>query len=237
MHIAICDDNIADRKQMERLLGRESVARMKTSGNLYVDSFGNSGALMNAPMIYDLIYIDMTDLPPHGMEVAIALREMGVTSPIVMCISKINYRNYAVIPDNVFFLDKPIKTDELSNSVTEALAVKQSAVPTIEIRGEEKTYYVPEANIIYAYPDGHNMKIVLTTGETICQLGGLRELVYAVQAFDAFLILGKKYLINQHHIAKVKGSKVIMDDTSKIPLAFGDKKRIKLYADVEIPFE
>ena len=30
MHIAICDDNIADRKQTERLLGRESDRRAKT---------------------------------------------------------------------------------------------------------------------------------------------------------------------------------------------------------------
>ena len=39
MHLAVCDDNIADRKQMERLLGRESDRRLNTTGVLYVDSF------------------------------------------------------------------------------------------------------------------------------------------------------------------------------------------------------
>ncbi len=38
MHLAICDDHMADRKQMERLLGRESDRRMNTTGVLYVDS-------------------------------------------------------------------------------------------------------------------------------------------------------------------------------------------------------
>ena len=57
MHIAICDDHIADRKQMERLLSRESDRRIKTTGNLYIDSFGSVSALLHAPMIYNLFFI------------------------------------------------------------------------------------------------------------------------------------------------------------------------------------
>ena len=41
MHIAICDDNIADRKHLERLLSRESDKRMGTPNLLYVDSYGD----------------------------------------------------------------------------------------------------------------------------------------------------------------------------------------------------
>ena len=67
MHIAICDDNIADRKQSERLLSRESDKRIHTTGNLYVDSYGNVEALLKSPQRYDLFFIDMTDLPPHGI--------------------------------------------------------------------------------------------------------------------------------------------------------------------------
>ena len=38
MHIAICDDNIADRKQTERLLKREA-DKMRAEGEmLYIDS-------------------------------------------------------------------------------------------------------------------------------------------------------------------------------------------------------
>lgn len=32
MHIAVCDDNVADRKQLERLLGRESDSRKADTG-------------------------------------------------------------------------------------------------------------------------------------------------------------------------------------------------------------
>ena len=66
MHIAICDDNIADRKQLERLLGRESDKRKNISGLFYADSFGDSAALMRRAVQYDLIFIDMTQSGPDG---------------------------------------------------------------------------------------------------------------------------------------------------------------------------
>ena len=59
MHLAICDDHMADRKQMERLLGRESDRRLNTTGVLYVDSFGSKESILTTPMIYDAIFMDM----------------------------------------------------------------------------------------------------------------------------------------------------------------------------------
>ena len=50
MHIAICDDNVADRKQLERLLKRESDKRASSTGIIYADSFGNASALLANPI-------------------------------------------------------------------------------------------------------------------------------------------------------------------------------------------
>ena len=50
MHVALCDDNTADRKQSERLLQRESLNRISVTGPLYVDSYGNAESLLNKPM-------------------------------------------------------------------------------------------------------------------------------------------------------------------------------------------
>ena len=88
MHIAVCDDNVADRKQTERLLSRESAKRLETSGNLYVDSFGNETALLAAPMKYDLFFLDMTNSTLDGAELAATLRNEGVTAPIAQCKAK-----------------------------------------------------------------------------------------------------------------------------------------------------
>lgn len=227
MHIAICDDNIADRKHLERLLSRESERRKDTTGILYIDSYGNVDALTKSPMIYDLFFIDMTQLPPHGMETAILLREIGVTSPIVLCTSSIRYEDYAKPPAELFYIDKPFKPEELSDIITIVESRKKKAAPTIEIRDDLNTYYIYENDFIYAYPDGYRTKIVLKDGRVIMQLGTLQELIPALQPFECFLLLGKKYVVNYNHIEKIERSHVLLSDHSRVPLSWGDKKRIE----------
>ncbi len=226
MHIAICDDNIADRKHLERLLQRESDRRKSTKGILYIDSYGNVDALTKSPMIYDLFFIDMTQLPPHGMETAILLREIGVTAPIVLCTSSIRYEDYAKPPIDLFYIDKPFKPIQLTEIVDIIDARKKKVAPTIEIRDDLNTYYIHEEDFIYAYPDGYRTKIVLKDGRVIMQLGTLQELLPALQPFDSFLLLGKKYVVNYHHIEKQERNYVLLSDHSKVPLSWGDKKRI-----------
>lgn len=227
MHLAICDDNIADRKHLERLLQRESDRRKDTTGILYIDSYGNVDALTKSPMIYDLFFIDMTQLPPHGMETAILLREIGVVAPIVLCTSSIRYEDYAKPPIDLFYIDKPFKPEKLTEIIDAVEAKKKKAAPTIEVRDDLNTYYIYEDDFIYAYPDGYRTKIVLKNGRVIMQLGTLQELIPVLQPFDSFLLLGKKYVVNYNHIKKIEKNYVLLSDHSKVPLSFGDKKRIE----------
>ena len=67
MHIAVCDDNIADRKQMERLLGRASDRRLHTTGVLYIDSYGNVEAALRPPMLYDAFFLAIANSPGKGL--------------------------------------------------------------------------------------------------------------------------------------------------------------------------
>ena len=71
VYIAICDNNIADRKQLERLLEREKDKRLSDSLDvLYIDSFGSEEALMATPVKYDIFFIDFTEGADNGMEIA-----------------------------------------------------------------------------------------------------------------------------------------------------------------------
>lgn len=214
MHIAVCDDNVADRKQTERLLGRESESRIQTSGNLYVDSYGNVEALMHAPMKYDLFFIDMTENEPTGMEVARMLRTAGVTSPIVLLVSKIDYRAEKNIPENIYYLDKPVKKADLSDMLDKASELFLSKPQTIELRDETKTYYVLPDQIVYAVPEDHVMKIRLSDGKDIAMLGSRDDLCRILAAFDCFLLLSGKNIININHVCKIKKRIVTMSDNA-----------------------
>lgn len=165
MHLAVCDDNIADRKQMERLLGRESDRRLNTTGILYVDSFGNKTAILTTPMIYDGIFIDMTAGDSDAVEIANMIRADGNGLPIVFCCSKINYRQSPQLPDNCFFLDKPINPSELTDMCDRLLSIKNSQTPKMEFRNYTETFYLEEKDIMYAYQeDEMAVRIHLTDG-------------------------------------------------------------------------
>ena len=114
MHIAVCDDNVADRKQLERLLGRESDKRKHDTGVFFTDSFGQSSVLARNPMPYDLFFIDLTEDNPDGLSFALSLCKAGVSAPIVLCSSKTDYRaaaeNLPNLPENLLYINRVAKS-------------------------------------------------------------------------------------------------------------------------------
>lgn len=212
MHIAICDDNVADRKQLERLLSRESDKRLATLGNLYIDSYGNAVSLLANPMQYDAFFIDMCKTPSTtGIDVATSLIEAGVQTPIIMCCSDINYRDHN-FPFNVIFLNKPIKATELHEAIEYAQTIKDQSIPMIELREDKETIYVTEEMIMYATEDGRNVDVTLTNGRTVHVSTTVLNLLSQVEKHPSFFAPTNKVLINGRYIAKIGFRKVIMND-------------------------
>lgn len=212
MHVAVCDDNIADRKQTERLLGRESDRRAKITEGLYIDSYGNETALLNTPMMYDIFYIDMCKTEGiTGVDVALKLCTLGVRVPIYMCCSDMDYRQFD-FPENVHFLDKPIRKDDLCASLDYAYEVKKNAVPLIELREEKETYYVTEADILYATEEGRHVNVTLNDGRKLRIATNADNLFDQWSNFDTFLAPNLKTIVNGRYIAKIGLLQVHMKD-------------------------
>ena len=124
MHVAICDDNGADRKQLERLLTRESEKRHNDEGTIYADSYGNATNLLANPLQYDAIFIDICRTPGVTVkEIVDKLLEKGVHAPIILCCSLINYREQEY-PENVFSWIKLSKPQNYRNALIKTLRSK-----------------------------------------------------------------------------------------------------------------
>jgi DNA-binding LytR/AlgR family response regulator len=234
MHIAVCDDNIADRKQMERLLQRASDRRINTTGVFYSDSYGNVEAVMHSPMQYDAFFIDMTSGPVNGFQVARSLIDAGVTAPIILCISTIDYRAIidnaiAEVPEGssdnsnhdilrrqlqtqIKLLDKPIKTAELEEMLEYALSIKAKTIPTIELRGEQNTIYVYEDEILYAAKSGNYTHVALTESRFIDILGTVENLYSQLPMFKHFVPISESAFINITSVTKLTPGRLSMSD-------------------------
>lgn len=229
MHVAICDDNGADRKQMERLLKRESDKRASTTGVLYVDSFGNVEAMLANALMYDVFYVDVCMTPGVSVnDVIEGLAKKGSNAPIVLCCSKINYREQN-FPENVFFLDKAIKVAELSESIDRALSIKADAPSLLELRDETGTIYVTADEILYAIPKNRAILVVLTGGRTHCVRTDLFNLYSQWAAtYDCFLPPLGHFILNCDHIAKRGTFGVTMDDGKSFHLSRDSRTNLDL---------
>ena len=240
MHIAICDDNIADRKQLERLLKRESDKRKSTSGLLYTDSYGDSAVLSKTPMQYDLFFIDMVTESPDGFAFATQLIESGVSAPIVLCSSKIDYLkqidNLPSCPVNLLHLQKPIKTTELSEIIEQALNMQSLRVPTIELRSETDTYYVTEDDIVYAIPKGRYVHVFLADGKEIPLLTSMVNFYDQIAMYTHMVLLHEHALFNIVHMKEYSLFKVVLQDGTTLkssPFASKDIKNALLKYQAE----
>ena len=142
MHIAVLDDDVASRKQMERLLERASDANKKNGlEGYYIDSYGAFDSLHSKAAMYDAIYIDIVDSDIKGHEIAKSILNSGIQGKIILCISSLNYREIISSEDaeQFLFIDKPVKTEELNNTLSICEENRKNREPQIEIRTKDET--------------------------------------------------------------------------------------------------
>ena len=232
MHIAICDDNVADRKQLERLLSRESDARMTQSGVFYTDSFGEGAMLFPKRKSYDLFFIDLVEDSENGLDFALDLCAEGVTAPIVLCSSKHNYAEKASelgkYPSNLLFLNKPILKAELSAVLDKAVILEKDQPPTIEIRHKSETYYVFEDDIVYVKADKLYVDVFLKDGTEVPVYDSLNNFNAVLRGFTHFAQINKNTTINIVYVEKSSPFKVTLKSGLSFPLAAFGRRNLRI---------
>ncbi len=237
MHIAVCDDNIADRKQTERLLGRQSDRIFKESGErLYIDSYGNIEAFMSHPQMYHGLFVDMTTSEKNGFEIAKMLIKAGVTRPIILCSSSIDYRALVEASDidrsNILFLDKPIRVAELTATMNEIKERMGEPVQTIELRGQNETIYAKGDDIVCIKKKNAELTIFLTENKTIEIIDDIYNFYDQCAIFPQICPVSDNGLINVNHIQRTSLGKVTMDNDITLTISFTYRNSIKEAKDI-----
>lgn len=227
MHIALADSNVGDRKQMERLLGRESDKRASTKGILYIETFGNSNALLECPIVYDIYFLDVTDKECNSYDIAKKLRDKGIMSPIVFCISSIDYHMSGELLPNTVFINKPIKTDELALVIDSIQEQKEKDnIPLIEFRNNRDTFYLEESQIVYIQGEDYSTNIFLTDGSCKVASGFVDSVWNDVCKYECFFVANYKTIVNAKYVEGIEGLNLIMKNNSRVKYPFKYKKKI-----------
>lgn len=215
MHIALCVDDVADRKQLERLLKRETNNRTSDGSIFYVDSFGTPEALYTNLIQYDLFYIDVTLTKHHSaMDIVQELIQKGIHSLIVLC-GSFDELQTQDIPNNVCLLNKPIKADQLSASIDLAITKRGVVIPPIELRSDLDTFFIAEENFMYAVEDKRKSIVTTTDGKRIPILSTAMNLFDQLEQYPSLFAPSRRYIINARHIQKIGFQSVTMKDGTK----------------------
>ena len=231
MHIAVLDDDVASRKQMERLLERASDANKKNGlEGYYIDSYGAFDSLHSKAAMYDAIYIDIVDSGMKGHEIAKSILNSGIQGKIILCISSLNYREIISSEDaeQFLFIDKPVNTEELNNTLSICEENRKNREPQIEIRTKDETLYVKYNEFLYAK--------ALVAGKTTIVLKGRKDTIYykdismvrkAITEYPFMIAVNKDTVISTYHIDRVTSFHVHMDDGTSFPISLKMSSALK----------
>lgn len=227
MHIAICDDNVADRKHLERLLSRESDKRAGTPNILYVDSYGDKDKFLQNPLKYNLIFMDMTSTPTVAEEIITKLTEMNVTAPIVMYSSNIDYTTNPKLPDSIVHMKKPYIPEPLPKLLELGDAHVIGTIETITLHCSDCTKNIPVQDLYcFAYLDKRNV-LYLKDGTFIETTENLEQLLELLAPYPEFYRVSKKVFVNMKHVALITPFTIMMQDYKEFrnsPLRYKDAK-------------
>lgn len=227
MYIAVVADNIAERKQTERLLGRANQALCKDIGTLYIDSYGDEDAFLHACMKYDFFIIDFDHDYDHSLSVAEKLRNSDATGQIAICKSEGDTFLHEFAEQNIFTINKPILTaplHELIRQIHDIMQKKKMSETILEIRGEIETKYVNKDDVVFVdvYEKEHKLCFHFNSLPDFEIVGSIDDLVKLLGDYPEFRMANKSTAINDNYVLSEtsKGIRLLGDSFIKTPSLF-----------------
>ncbi|MCI8316436.1 MAG: hypothetical protein HFH74_15660 [Lachnospiraceae bacterium] len=219
MHVAICDDNVADRKHLERLLSRESDKRAGTPNILYVDSYGEKMHFLANPLKYNLIFMDMSSEPGIVEFILEHLDEMGYHAPLILYSDKIDYTKIPNLPDYVVHAKKPYIPDPLPDFLALGDANVVGHVISVNVHTNSVVSSIPKYMIMYAVEENNTCTLYLTDGTSMKVEEKIEELRQIFEPFEEFERVNTKSIVNFKYVTAVMPISVMMQDSKEFKIS------------------
>lgn len=217
MHVAVCDDNVADRKHMERLLARESDKRSGTTNILYIDSYGNKDHFLSGnPLKYNIIFMDMCSEPGIVEEILETLEASGYNAPLVLYSSRIDYTVIPNLPGYVIHAKKPYISDPLPEYLRLGDAHVTKIIATVSVHKASIVSKIPKDSIMYALQSETGSTLYLTDGKPVTVDETIGELYQIFEPYEEFKLASNKSIANFKYVSKLMPCVIVMQDTRKL---------------------
>jgi len=219
MHVAICDDNVADRKHLERLLSRESDKRRGTPNILYVDSYGDTEHFLINPLKYNLIFMDMC-LERGTVEYLIGeLTAMGYHAPLVLYSSRIDYTAIPNLPDFVIHAKKPYIPEPLPGFLKLGDENVRGYIITLPVHQNGALIDVEKDEIEYILAAKKGTVLHLSDDTRIDVDEQISDLMALLAPYEEFERVNKNGIANFKFVSAVTLLHLIMQNYYQFPIS------------------
>ncbi|MCR4740039.1 MAG: hypothetical protein K5886_07250 [Lachnospiraceae bacterium] len=240
LYIAVLDDNAADRKQLERLLDREHTKRQASGQTIYIDSFGNSEALLQTPYRYDLFLIDVENDPEKdSLKVADKITDLGIEALIVIMNKTEDESGFASTDqgfdrnpgqDNERYIrvKKTLYQKDISALTDEALKKASEKTPLIEIRCKDGTVFTPYTCFAYALNRDrqYQTEVHLSDGRVLICTENMAQFSSFLLGYDCMFPCGRNF-VNLSHVTSLSPGKLTLSDGTVLRFPLRDYPRAK----------
>lgn len=219
MHVAICDDNVADRKHLERLLSRESDKRRGTPNILYVDSYGDTEHFLINPLKYNIIFMDMCFERGTVEYLIDELVAMGYDAPLVLYSSRIDYTTIPNLPDFVVHAKKPYIPEPLPGFLKLGDENVRGDIITLPVHQNSALTEVPKDEIEYVTAAQRGAVLHLLDDTRIDVDEQISDLMELLAPYEEFERVNKNGIANFKFVAAVTPLHLIMQSYFQFPIS------------------
>ena len=220
LRIAICDD---EANEID-LITKFTIDLMVSLNLKYeILSFNNGFDLINSPISFDLIFLDIEMDMINGIDIAKSIRKFDKKTKIVFITNSTNYLRvgYTVSAERYFL--KPLNKTEFDYEITNVLHDSIMDNKFICDDRLQNKIYISDIFSIELY---NRKAIVNKSKDEIATSLTLKEWLALLHNYD-FTQSHKSYIVNLKHVKEVKTDSIIMVNNSVIPLSRKYKAEFK----------
>lgn len=216
INCAICDDEPSMLEEISHELSAYMNKRQITSYK--ISRFSEGRSLLESPVDFDIIFLDIQMNPPDGMETARQLRRQKKPSLLIFV---------TVLKECVFdafevqaydYLVKPLESVRFQRTMDRALrTLEEAADKNLLIQKGNSCEIIPLSQIIYGEIVRRKIYLYQISGKVTEYYGKLEDLEGQVDR--RFFKCHRSYLVNLDYVRGCNGGRVLLPQGKEIPVS------------------
>lgn len=213
MRIAICEDEILIAEQIAETI-RNYFHNLKMDITLSV--FTDATTFEQSGFAYDLVFLDYKLPDKSGIELAHNIRRVSAKVVIVFISAYSEYVFESFEVGTFRYLLKPIKEEEINQTLSSFLSLKQKGVP-VELPQKKKTLFINLDEILYI--ESAEKHCIVRVYDEVYETTKSLSAIQAEIDDNSFFRTHRRYLVNMRYITEVEKGIITMTNGEKVEIS------------------